>query len=314
MAVYSISDLEKLSGVKAHTLRIWEQRYGIIEPKRTDTNIRYYEDDDLKFILNVALLNRNGVKISKIAQMSRQDIADKVAAISGGAHSQGEDQLDALTIAMIEMDEYKFDRIVGASINQIGFERSMLEVIYPFLEKLSILWLTGSISPVQENFISYLIRQKLIVALDKEQLPLPGQHAPRFVIYLPQGERQELSILFMSYLLKARGMQVLYLGQDITIPDLKDVYNIQRPDYIFTMITETFARESVQQYVDRLSNSFPDVQILLSGYQVVVQEVLPSANVTILKSLEQTIAFLSRLEAASPKEARQTAPTSREYS
>lgn len=314
MAVYSISDLEKLSGVKAHTLRIWEQRYGIIEPKRTDTNIRYYEDDDLKFILNVALLNRNGVKISKIAQMSRQDIADKVAAISGGAHSQGEDQLDALTIAMIEMDEYKFDRIVVASINQIGFERSMLEVIYPFLEKLSILWLTGSISPVQENFISYLIRQKLIVAMDKEPLPLPGQYAPKFVVYLPQGERQELSILFMSYLLKARGMQVLYLGQDITISDLKDVYHIQRPDYIFTMITETFARESVQQYVDRLSNGFPDVQILLSGYQVVAQEVFPTANVTILKSLDQTIAFLSRLEAGAPKEVRQTAPASREYS
>jgi len=302
VAVYSIRDLEKLSGVKAHTLRIWEQRYGIISPKRTDTNIRYFEDDDLKFILNVALLNRNGVKISKIARMSTLEIAEKVALLSEEPNSEDGSQLDALTLAMIAMDEYKFDRIVNASIRQIGFERSMLEVIYPFLEKLSILWLTGSISPVQENFISYLIRQKLIVAIDQEPLPAPSMHSPSFAIYLPQGERQELSLLFMCYLLKARGNRVFYLGQDITIPDLKDACDIQQPHYIFTMITETFARESVQQYIDRLATTFPGVQILLSGYQVVAQEVHPPANVTILKSLDQTMYFLSQLEQVQEKE------------
>ncbi len=159
MAVYSIKDLEKLSGIKAHTLRVWEQRYDIIHPHRTKTNIRYYLDDDLKFILNIALLNKNGIKISKIAQMSREEIAEKVAAISEINFEYGT-QLDALTISMIEMDEYKFDRIIRTNIQQLGFERTMLEIIYPFLDKLSVLWLTGSINPVQENFMSYLIRQK----------------------------------------------------------------------------------------------------------------------------------------------------------
>lgn len=291
MAVYSIKDLEKLSGIKAHTLRVWEQRYGIIEPKRTKTNIRYYQDEDLKFVLNIALLNRNGIKISKIAKMDREEIAEKVAAISEINFENGT-QLDALTISMIEMDESKFDRIVSTNIEQLGFERTMLEVIYPFLDKLSVLWLTGSINPVQENFMSYLIRQKIIVAIDREPLVTAGDDLNKFLIYLPEGEKQELSMLFMHYLLKARGNHVVYLGQEIRLTDLKDAYNIHQPDYIFTMITETFARDSVQNYVDRLVKTFPDTHLLLSGYQVVAQQVVPQENLTVLRSLEQTLRFL----------------------
>jgi MerR family transcriptional regulator, light-induced transcriptional regulator len=290
VAVYSIKDLEKLSGVKAHTIRIWEQRYGIIHPKRTNTNIRYYQDEDLKQLLNIALLNKNGIKISKIARMGKREIAEKVAAISEINFEYGT-QLDALTISMIEMDEYKFDRIVSTNIDQLGFERTMLEIIYPFLDKLSVLWLTGSINPVQEHFMSYLIRQKIITAIDKEPL-VSGKGCKKFLIYLPEGEKQELSLLFMHYLLKSRKNYTVYLGQDISIVDLKDACNIHRPDFIFTMITETFAKEPVQKYVDKLAATFPDSRILLSGYQIVAQQVTPPSNVVILKSLEQTLAFL----------------------
>lgn len=298
VAIYSIKDLEKLSGIKAHTIRIWEQRYGVITPKRTQTNIRYYEDKDLKLVLNIALLNRNGIKISKIAKMTHQEIAEKVGAISEINFEYGT-QLDALTISMIEMDEYKFDRIVSTNIQQIGFERTMLEIIYPFLDKLSLLWLTGSINPVQENFISYLIRQKLIVAIDKE--PLIAEGNKKFIIYLPEGERQELSLLFMHYLLKSRRNRVVYLGQEISISDLKDACDIHKPDFIFTMITETFAKEPVQHYVDRLAETFPDCHLLFSGYQVVVQPVEPKENTSILKSLDQTLSFLEVLEKSDNK-------------
>lgn len=293
MAVYSIKDLEKLSGIKAHTIRIWEQRYGIINPKRTKTNIRYYQDDDLKFVLNIALLNKNGFKISKIAKMNKAEIAEKVAAISEINFEYGT-QLDALTISMIEMDEYKFDRIIGTNIQQLGFERTMLEIIYPFLDKLSVLWLTGSINPVQENFMSYLIRQKIIVAIDKEPLVV-GNDVPKFLIYLPEGERQELSMLFMQYLVKSRKNHVIYIGQEITLADLKDAHSIHKPDYIFTMITETFAKEPVQDYVDNLSSNFPESKILLTGYQVVAQNTVAPDNVSILKSLDQTLHLLNNL-------------------
>ena len=299
MAVYSIKDLEKLSGIKAHTLRIWEQRYGIIEPRRTKSNIRYYLDEDLKFILNVALLNKNGFKISKIATMDKEEIAEKVAAISEVNFEYGT-QLDALTISMIEMDEYKFDRIVSANIHQLGFERTMLEIVYPFLDKLSILWLTGSINPVQENFISYLIRQKIIAAIDRE--PLTNKpNAPKFIIYLPEGEKQELSLLFMHYLLKARRNQVIYIGQEVSLPDLRDACNIHHPDYVFTMITETFARESVQQYIDRLATNFKDCQVLLSGYQVVAQQVNLPPHFSIFPSLDGLLQFLNELKPAASK-------------
>lgn len=293
MAVYSIKDLEKLSGIKAHTIRIWEQRYGIIDPQRTKTNIRYYQDADLKLLLNIALLNKNGIKISKIAKMSQQEITAKVADISE-INFEYATQLDALTLSMMEMDEYKFDRIISTNIQQLGFERTMLEIIYPFLDKLSLLWLTGSIKPVQEAFMSHLIRQKIIVAIDNEPFVV-GEDVKKFMIYLPEGETQELSLLLMHYFLKSRRNQVIYLGQNTTVEDLQDAYKINQPDYIFTMITESYAHQPVQRYVNKLSESFPDTQLLLSGYQVIAQAVTATQNIHILKSLEETITFIDNL-------------------
>ena len=143
--------------------------------------------------------------------------------------------------------------------------------------------------------MSYLIRQKIIVAIDNEPL-VSGKHVDKFLIYLPEGEKQELSMLFMHYLLKSRRNHVIYIGQDITLADLKDACNIHNPDYIFTMITETFAKEPVQQYVDRLAANFKDSHILLSGYQVVAQDVFPPDNISILRSLDQALFFLDTLK------------------
>ena len=293
MAVYSIKDLEKLSGIKAHTIRIWEQRYQIIEPGRTQTNIRYYTDDNLKLLLNIALLNKNGIKISKIAKMDDEEILEKVAAISE-INFENDVQLDALTLSMIEMDEYKFDRIISTNIQQLGFEHTMIEVIYPFLDKLGLLWLTGSINPVQENFMSYLIRQKIISAINNEPIA-QGKAIPKFLIYLPEGESQELSLLFMHYLLKSRKFKVVYIGNYISLTDLKDVYQIHRPEFIYTIISETFTKPLVKDYVDNLATTFPETQILLSGYQVVSQKVQSDKNYSVLADLAETIAFLDEL-------------------
>jgi MerR family transcriptional regulator, light-induced transcriptional regulator len=297
VAVYSIKDLEKLTGIKAHTIRIWEQRYQLICPNRTKTNIRYYDDVALKLLLNIALLNKNGVKISKIATMTREEIAGKVSEISE-IDFDYDTQLDALTIAIIEMDEAKFDRILSTNIDQIGFERTMMQVIYPFLERLSLLWLTGSINPVQEHFMGYLLRQKVIVAIDREPF-VSKRDAKKFIIYLPEGERQELSLLFMHYLLKVRQFQVIYLGQDITLEDLRDACQIHKPDYIFTMLNEPVLKLSVQQYVDKLANDFDNAQILLSGYQVVTKDIQLNDNVTILPSLDETIEFIENINETS---------------
>ncbi|MDX5478997.1 MAG: MerR family transcriptional regulator, partial [Cyclobacteriaceae bacterium] len=165
MSTYSIKDLEQLSGIKAHTLRIWEQRYSLLSPKRTDTNIRYYDDEDLKLILNVALLNDNGIKISKIASMSSEEMREQVVKMTEKSLTH-DDQIHALTICMIEMDEERFDKVLSTNILKIGFEQTMMNIIYPFMSKIGVLWQTGAINPAQEHFISNLVRQKLIVAID----------------------------------------------------------------------------------------------------------------------------------------------------
>jgi len=294
MAIYSISDLEKLSGIKSHTIRIWEQRYGVLHPKRTDTNIRYYEDSDLQLLLNIALLNRHGYKISKIAAMSKEDIAQKVSSVS--EFKIGLDaELDVLTLSVIEMDEYKFSRILDTHISQLGFEETMLSVIYPFMEKLSLLWLTGSIKPVQENFITQLIRNKLIAAIEKEPLTT-NRKAPKFILYLPRDEQQELSLLFMQLLIKKRGNQVVNLGPNLALVDLKDACKIHRPDYVFTILSETFNREPIQRYLENLQESAPGAHLLLTGYLITSHSVKVPENTTVLPSLDEAIEFLDDLK------------------
>lgn len=294
MAVYSIKDLEQLSGIKAHTIRIWEKRYELIRPNRTKTNIRFYTDDDLRFLLNVGLLNRNGIKISKIAKMSDQEISEQVADISK-FNTEHVTQLDALTLSMIEMDEYKFTHIISTNIKQTGLEQTMLEVINPFLNKLPSLWLAGSIQPAQVHFITYLIRQKIIIAIDQQPLCSHEKDTQTFLLYLPEGEIQELVLLFVHYLLKIRGKKAIYLGQNIPIDELSTAYKIHQPEFIYTILSPSFNKIPISTYINHLSTGFPESQILLSGYQATEEDAKASSNVKFLDSLPDTIAFFDKL-------------------
>lgn len=292
MAVYSIKDLEMISGIKAHTLRIWEQRYHIIHPKRTPTNIRFYEDDDLKHLLNISLLNKNGLKISKIASMSEEEIAEAVSDLSKGSFEDSL-QIDALTISMMELDEAKFETIIAANLQNLGFERTMMEVIYPFLDKLSLLWITGSIHPVQENFISNLVRQKLIAAIDA--LSANKSCHAGFTLYLPEGESQELSLLFLQYLIKKRGFRTLYLGQNTSLPDLAEACSIFPTDYVLTIISEGFTKQSVHQYLKDLQKVCEGKIIYVTGYQVLIQGIQTSENVVVLENLDSFTTLIDTL-------------------
>ena len=290
MTVYSIKDLEHLSGIKAHTLRIWEQRYKLVTPKRTDTNIRYYDDQDLKLILNVSLLKENGFKISKIAEMSEVDLRQKVIQITEQS-SRFPDQIQALTLAMIDLDEDRFEKIISTNTLQIGFESSMINIIYPFLVKIGFLWQTGAINPAQEHFISHLIRQKIIVAIDG-QVVKADKSSSKYMLYLPEGELHELSLLFSSYIIKSRNHKVIYLGQSLPLQDLQEAYNMHRPDYIMTVVTSTPGQDLIQEYVDRLASKFPDAELLFSGYQVIGQDIDVPSNGVIFNKIEDLIRFV----------------------
>lgn len=291
MSSYSIRDLEQLSGIKAHTLRIWEQRYNIISPNRTDTNIRTYNDKDLKLVLNIALLNDHGYKISAISKMDLAEMHNEVIKISEKRLSYP-DQIHALTIAMLDLDEERFEKIVSTNILQFGFENMMIHIIYPFLSRLGTLWITGSVGPAQEHFISNLIRQKIIVAIDG-QLHRLRAGGKKYLLYLPEGELHEIGLLFADYIIRSRQNKVVYLGQSLPFNELEFAYQIHKPDYIMSVITSVPGQDEVQQYIHKLGNQFPEAKILLTGYQVIGQDHSTTANIEIMANINRLIEIAS---------------------
>lgn len=295
MSTYSIKDLEQLSGIKAHTLRIWEQRYNLLNPKRTDTNIRFYDDVDLKLILNVALLNDNGYKISKIASMDAEEMRAEVMKLTERTLTH-DDQIHALTICMIEMDEERFDKVLSTNILKLGFEQTMMNIVYPFMSKIGVLWQTGAINPAHEHFISNLVRQKLIVAIDGQ---VPNGDGKKFLLFLPEGELHEISLLFASYLIKSKGNKVIYLGQNTPNEDLLSVYKIHQPDYILTVITTSPAAEYAQEYLDQLAERFSKTHILVTGYQVIGQDLVMPSNVRLMNYIRDIKELLEEISLVS---------------
>jgi len=292
MVVYSINDIEKISGVKAHTLRIWEKRYGIIKPKRTESNIRYFLDDDLKHVLNIALLNKNGIKISKIASMPLDEIKRKAAEISD-VDIEHENQLDSLTLSLLELNEFKFNKIVESYITQRGFETTMLEIIYPLLDKLGLMWLTGSINGAHERFIRAYIRQKTIAAIDK--LETSPQEQLSFLIFLPVNEDHELSILFSQYLIKRRGFGIINLGLNTSIDQIVDACTIAKPEYLYTIINDGNLGISLEDYIQKLSDASNGGQILVSGIQIARHHIKNHDNIHVLSGFTELTQYLESI-------------------
>ena len=290
MSHYSIKDIEQLSGIKAHTLRIWEQRYNFIKPKRTDTNIRYYDDKDLKLVLNIALLKDNGHKISRICDMESEEMQLEVMKLMEKKLGFPE-QIQGLTLAMLEIDEDRFEKILSTNILQIGFERTMMNLIYPFFQKIGILWQTGSISPAQEHFISNLVRQKIIVAIDG-QVVSTSNYNKKYLLYLPEDELHEISLLFSYYLIKSRNNKVIYLGQNVPLNDLVNIYKDHNPDYLLTVLTTQPSANEVQPYIYNLSESFKNASVLVSGHQVIGHDLDFPNNVMLLNKIQDLIQHL----------------------
>ncbi|MFO8086564.1 MAG: MerR family transcriptional regulator [Bacteroidales bacterium] len=291
MSTYFIKDLEKLSGIKAHTIRIWEKRYEIVKPKRTETNIRYYSDEDLKRLLNVSILNRNGMKISRIADMSSSEIEHQMLNLSN-LENDYQNYIEKLILAMIDLDENHFERILSHLVTHIGFQETLIKIIHPFFNKIGVLWLTGSVNPAQEHFVTNLIRQKLIVAIDGLTVH-PRTNSKRFMMFLPENEWHELGLLFYHYLIKSYGHQVIYLGQSVPHADVVKVANIKRPDYIFTLVTAPMSEDNFQAFLREVSSCFPKQNIFVGGLQIREFNKSTPANVTKVTSGDQLLDILS---------------------
>ena len=230
MHYFSIRDIENLCGIKAQTLRIWEVRYKIFLPKRKESNHRLYDNEDLKQLLRIAYLYRQGWKISKLAQLSPQQILEQVTATSE-ENKTGSFYTTQLLEKAIDFDQSGFYEVLDAAIEALGFETCIVHVCYPLLQKIGILWMTNHVIPAQEHFCSYLIQHRIIAATDA--LPLPQAGAPDILLFCPHGEYHELPIFFIHYLLRKSGWNSFYIGTSVPMELLQQFVEGRQPNFLF---------------------------------------------------------------------------------
>ena len=287
MNEFSIRDIENLSGIKAHTWRIWEQRYAIGIAQRKESNHRFFDNDNLKRILRIAYLYHSGIKISKIAALKSEEM--KVMALSQLPKESEEFYINELTEAAIDLDEEKFEQTFNQALKKMGVEETILKVINPFQEKIGVLWLTDHLIPSQEHFTSNIIRLKLTIAIDNLR-PLKTMANPQIVLFAPEGERHDLTLHFIHYLLKKSNNKVTYFGGNTSLESIKIYEEKNGFNCLFFHLVTCPNNISLNEYLQKISGYFPDKQIIMSGGQVEKITSVPE-NVRLLKSMSEMVGF-----------------------
>jgi MerR family transcriptional regulator, light-induced transcriptional regulator len=283
MDQFSIKDLERLSGINAHTLRVWERRYGIIEPERTETNRRRYSGSDLRRIINIAILNRNGYKISKIAKLKDAVLEEKVADLLV-VPSQTETEMDAMVISMLALDANAVNDILMKSILGRGFEDTVTLLIFPFMHRIGVMWQTGTVDTGYEHFITSIFRNRIISALESLTNGRT-QNKSRVLLYLPENELHELAILFFAYLIKKSGHEILYMGQMTPLESVISISKEWQPSMIVTGASTGLPVEALA-YLRRLTKEFPDTKIVVAGTFTSVPGIDRISNIISVNSTE----------------------------
>lgn len=292
MNAFTIKDLENLSGIKAHTIRIWEQRYSFLKPQRTDTNIRYYSNDELKTILNIALLNKYGFKISHIDKMRPEELRDKIITLSN-SQAQQERMINELIQFMVDLDMDKFETMLDNYITARGIDKTITQLVFPFLEKIGILWLTNHINPAQEHLITNIIRQKLIVGI--EGIFTHFHTTKTVLLFLPEGEHHELGLLYTYYLLKNKGIKIVYLGANVPIRDVAFVADIKKPDFLYTHLTSVGGNFNFDRFLNIIQGKLNQYQLVISGQVAQNYKKKIPSFVNCRRSLPEVIEFISSL-------------------
>jgi methanogenic corrinoid protein MtbC1 len=292
MNAFTIKDIENLSGIKAHTIRIWEQRYSFLNPQRTGTNIRFYTNDELKTVLNISLLNKYGYKISHIDRMSANEIREKILMLSV-AQAQQERICNELIQHMVDLDINSFESTLENFIHARGIEKTITQIIFPFLDRIGILWVTDHINPAQEHLVSNIIRQKLIAGIENTNSHLEINKT--VMLFLPEGEYHELGLLFVHYLLRSRGVKVLYLGADMPMKDVEFVAKLKKPEILYTHLTSVACNFNFEKYLAKISTRISFVQFVISGHLAQHYKKKIPANVFLKCSLHEVIEYVSTI-------------------
>lgn len=288
---FSIKDLENLSGVKAHTIRIWEKRYNILEPIRTETNIRTYDLANLQKLLNVVLLNNFGYKISRIAEYNSDKIAKLVREIISEKSSQSH-AINAFKMAMINFDQALFLNTYNNLLSEKSFRQIFYDVVIPLMNEIGLLWQAGTISPAQEHFITFLIKQKLLINTEKVQILEPIRNDKVFVLYLPENEIHELGLMYLNYEILLHGYKTIYLGESVPIDSLKDMKkyfdNIVYVSYLTVQPTKDAIDDYVKSILTEIINANSEIWFLGRMTEFIDTKSLPE-TVTIFKSIEDLV-------------------------
>lgn len=245
---FTIKDLENLTGIKAHTIRIWEKRYQLLTPKRTNGNIRYYDTKNLQKLLNVSLLNKNNYKISKIAELSEEaiilmsrELANKNALI--------DDSINSFKMAMFTFDQALFNQTYNQLLINKTFRDVFKDVFIPFLEQIGLMWQTDTLTPSHERFISNLISQKIQINSEKTQQNLLVDESQTYVLFLPDNEIHELGLMYLNYELSLRGKKTIYLGQSIPLNSLNSLLAMFSKITFVTSFTVSPVDSAIEDYL-----------------------------------------------------------------
>lgn len=286
---FSIKELETISGIKAHTIRIWEQRYHFLKPSRTATNIRTYSNEELKTLLTVALLNRYGYKISRIDEMPPEQRQEAILRLNN-PDALNEYLVNELIGCMVDLRSLDFEVILNRYVVEHGLEQTITSLVFQFMEKVGILWQTDRINPAQEHIVSNIIRQKIICGI--EHLPMPQRTAPDFLLFLPEGEFHEMGLLYVYYLLKKNNVSVVYLGANVPSRDLDYVVEIKNPQYLYMHLTAAPHATRFERLLQQVAQY--NATTMLSGY-VVDRHNKQSEKIRFLQSLPDVVRFVETL-------------------
>lgn len=266
MAIYSIADLSRLTGIKAHTIRTWEHRFGLLQPGRTDTNIRYYDDVQLKKLLNVNTLLKAGLKISSISQLNDHEMSSELERILSGSDGNAE-QFDISIInfvnATLFYNEEEFEKEYQLAVKKFGVVSTFIDVIYPLLNRLGLLWVQDKACPAQEHFISNLIKQKLYVEIDN--LKITEENSTQTILFLPEWEEHEIGLLLANLLFRKAGVKVIHLGSKVPMPNIIDAIEYHHPKQIFTILISNHKLNEMQFMFDQLHDLFPELHVFITG-------------------------------------------------
>jgi DNA-binding transcriptional MerR regulator len=252
---FSIKDVENLSGVKAHTIRIWEKRYTLFEPKRTETNIRYYTTTDLKKILNVAFLVEKGMRISKISKLNNEELRESIVLeISNSTTSNSYE--NSILLAMINFDQFQFETIYNTLTTEFSFREIFNDLFIPLLNKIGLQWQSNTITPAHEHFISNLIYQKLHVNIEKVSQTEIAKTDKIFVLFLPMNEIHDLGLLYIQYELNLKGYKTIYLGNSVPIESLESIKDLYNNITYISYFTIYPAIDQVENYLGNFNDRY----------------------------------------------------------